>query len=43
MEGYDISLVSNFFAFPQFNRKYGVQLDDGSYQVPASVSLPVNR
>ncbi|PGH27014.1 hypothetical protein AJ80_01199 [Polytolypa hystricis UAMH7299] len=35
MEGYDISLVSNFFAFPQFNRKYGVLLDDGSYQVPA--------
>ncbi|KAL1957146.1 hypothetical protein VTO42DRAFT_6289 [Malbranchea cinnamomea] len=36
MEGYDISLVSNFFAFPQFNRKYGVQGEDGTYQVPAS-------
>ncbi|KAM0749707.1 putative MFS alpha-glucoside transporter [Meredithblackwellia eburnea MCA 4105] len=35
MEGYDISLVSNFYAFPQFNKKYGVQLADGSYQVPA--------
>ena len=22
-------------AFPQFNEKYGVQLDDGTYQVPA--------
>ncbi|EAS34767.3 sugar porter (SP) family MFS transporter [Coccidioides immitis RS] len=35
MEGYDISLVGNFYAFPQFNRKYGVQLPDGTYQVPA--------
>ncbi|KAI1770642.1 putative MFS alpha-glucoside transporter [Hypoxylon cercidicola] len=40
MEGYDISLVNNFYAFPQFNKKYGVAITaaDGSvsYQVPAS-------
>ncbi|KKY23823.1 putative mfs alpha-glucoside [Phaeomoniella chlamydospora] len=36
MEGYDICLLSNFYAFPQFNKKYGEQLADGSYQVPAS-------
>ncbi|KAI8964299.1 sugar transporter [Daldinia sp. FL1419] len=40
MEGYDISLVNNFYAFPQFNQKYGVQVTDSegntSYQVPAS-------
>lgn len=40
MEGYDISLVNNFYAFPQFNQKYGVPITaaDGSvtYQVPAS-------
>ncbi|KGY15953.1 hypothetical protein PABG_11203 [Paracoccidioides brasiliensis Pb03] len=35
MEGYDICLVNNFYAFPQWNRKYGVQLEDGTYQVPA--------
>jgi SP family general alpha glucoside:H+ symporter-like MFS transporter len=35
MEGYDISLVNNFYAFPPFNRKYGEMLPDGSYQVPA--------
>jgi MFS transporter, SP family, general alpha glucoside:H+ symporter len=35
MEGYDICLINNFYAFNQFNRKYGVQLDDGTYQVPA--------
>ncbi|XXH03286.1 hypothetical protein Hte_009684 [Hypoxylon texense] len=40
MEGYDVSLVNNFYAFPQFNEKYGVAITaaDGSvsYQVPAS-------
>ncbi|KAJ4021776.1 hypothetical protein NW752_004784 [Fusarium irregulare] len=35
MEGYDISLVNNFYAFPQFNKKYGVMGDNGEYQVPA--------
>jgi MFS transporter, SP family, general alpha glucoside:H+ symporter len=36
MEGYDISLVNNFYAFDQFNRKYGEQLPDGTWQVPAA-------
>ncbi|EXJ56752.1 MFS transporter, SP family, general alpha glucoside:H+ symporter [Cladophialophora yegresii CBS 114405] len=35
MEGYDVCLLSNFYAFPQFRRKYGEQLSDGSYQIPA--------
>lgn len=35
MEGYDVCLLSNFYGFPQFNRKYGEQLPDGQYQVPA--------
>ncbi|KAF2203028.1 putative MFS alpha-glucoside transporter [Delitschia confertaspora ATCC 74209] len=35
MEGYDVCLLSNFYAFPQFNKKYGEQLPDGTYQVPA--------
>lgn len=43
MEGYDISLISNFYAFKPFNRKYGVQGDDGSYQVPASVRHTLSR
>lgn len=38
MEGYDISLVNNFYAFPQFNRKYGEMLANGSYEVSAAVS-----
>ncbi|KAJ5529577.1 hypothetical protein N7527_002970 [Penicillium freii] len=36
MEGYDISLVNNFYAFPQFKRKYGEVLDDGKYEVSAA-------
>ncbi|KAJ6467919.1 putative MFS maltose permease [Mycena sanguinolenta] len=35
MEGYDVCLLSNFYAFPQFNRKYGKELSDGTFQVPA--------
>ena len=34
MEGYDISLVNNFYGFPQFNHKYGQMVADGTYQVP---------
>jgi len=35
MEGYDVVLLANFYAFPAFTRKYGVLTKDGTYQVPA--------
>lgn len=35
MEGYDVCLLSSFYAFPQFNKKYGELTAGGSYQVPA--------
>ncbi|KAF2274245.1 putative MFS alpha-glucoside transporter [Westerdykella ornata] len=35
MEGYDVCLLGNFYGFPQFQRKYGEQLPDGSWQIPA--------
>ncbi|KAJ6013732.1 hypothetical protein N7540_008323 [Penicillium herquei] len=35
MEGYDISLVTNFYGFDTFNQKYGQLQSDGTYQVPA--------
>jgi SP family general alpha glucoside:H+ symporter-like MFS transporter len=35
MEGYDVCLISNFYGFPQFNKKYGERLSDGTYQVSA--------
>lgn len=34
MEGYDVCLLSNFYGFPQFNRRYGEQLPDGTWQIP---------
>jgi SP family general alpha glucoside:H+ symporter-like MFS transporter len=36
MEGYDVCLISNFYGFPQFNKKYGEQLPDGTYQLSAA-------
>ncbi|KAH7070680.1 trehalose transporter [Paraphoma chrysanthemicola] len=35
MEGYDIALIGNFYAFPPFNRKYGELQENGTYEVPA--------
>lgn len=36
MEGYDVVLIASFYAFPQFNEKYGVKGSDGTYTIPAS-------
>ncbi|KEQ75181.1 putative maltose permease [Aureobasidium namibiae CBS 147.97] len=35
MTGYDLALIGNFYAFPQFNQKYGERLDDGTYALAA--------
>jgi SP family general alpha glucoside:H+ symporter-like MFS transporter len=35
MEGYDVVLLSSFYALPQFNKKYGELLPSGEYTVPA--------
>ncbi|KAF2744584.1 sugar transporter [Sporormia fimetaria CBS 119925] len=35
MEGFQVCLLANFFGLPQFNRKYGEQLPDGTWQIPA--------
>lgn len=35
MESYDLVLINSFIAFPQFEKKYGVQLPDGSYSIPS--------
>lgn len=39
MESYDMQLISSFYAFPQFNRKYGKQLPNGTWQVDADWQL----
>lgn len=36
MESYDLILVTSFYAFPQFQERYGVQLDTGRYSIPAA-------
>jgi len=35
MEGYDLLLLSNLYASPQFNRKYGTLGKNGTYTVTA--------
>lgn len=39
MESYDMQLISSFYAFPQFNRKYGQKLPNGTYQIDANWQL----
>lgn len=34
MEGYDTSLIFNFFAYPAFRRQFGREYNDGHYEVP---------
>ncbi|KAJ5125751.1 hypothetical protein N7448_005065 [Penicillium atrosanguineum] len=36
MEGYDMKLMGSLFALPAFQKKYGQQLPDGTYQISAS-------
>lgn len=36
MEGYDLKLMGSLFAQPAFQQRYGRQLADGTYQIPAS-------
>ena len=35
MEGYDVVLLANLYAFPSFNKRYGVN-SGGTYQIPAA-------
>ncbi|KAH8646807.1 putative maltose permease [Xylariales sp. PMI_506] len=35
MEGFDTALLLNFFAYPTFQKKFGIPVGDGTYQVTA--------
>jgi SP family general alpha glucoside:H+ symporter-like MFS transporter len=35
MEGYDTALLGSFYGYPVFQKRFGVRLKDGSYQVTA--------
>ncbi|KAG9496179.1 hypothetical protein J7337_012760 [Fusarium musae] len=39
MESYGMLLMNSFFAFPQFQQKYGVELPNGKYSIPAKWQL----
>tara|TARA_R110002060_G_scaffold29526_3_gene39923 strand:+ start:3618 stop:5231 length:1614 start_codon:yes stop_codon:yes gene_type:complete len=36
MESYDIQIMGGFFAYPSFQKKYGIELGNGKYSIPAS-------
>ena len=36
MEGFDVVLLGNFYALPQFQKAYGKQLPSGEYQITAT-------
>jgi len=42
MEGFDLVLLSSLFAQPQFQRKYGIQLADGSYTIESRWQIGLN-
>lgn len=42
MESYDMQIVHSFYAFPQFQEKYGVPLEGGAYSIPAKWQLGLN-
>jgi len=35
MEGFDVCLLPNFYNFPMFKQKYGAQLPNGDWEIPA--------
>jgi SP family general alpha glucoside:H+ symporter-like MFS transporter len=36
MEGFDVVLLNNLYAYPAFQRKFGVEQPDGTYQLTAA-------
>lgn len=44
MEGFDLVLISSLFAQPQFQRKYGVPLNDGTgnYTIESKWQIALN-
>jgi SP family general alpha glucoside:H+ symporter-like MFS transporter len=39
MEGYDVALINNFYAFESFKRKFGVEIAPGEFEVSPSRSI----
>lgn len=43
MEGFDLVLLSTLFAYPPFQKKFGVQQPDGSYELTAAWQSGLNN
>lgn len=43
MEGFDHSFVGGFFAFPAFQKRYGILESTGDYQIPAAVQAAIGN
>jgi SP family general alpha glucoside:H+ symporter-like MFS transporter len=40
MEGYDVALVNNFYAFEPFRRQFGEEISPGRYEVSSARDSP---
>jgi SP family general alpha glucoside:H+ symporter-like MFS transporter len=36
MTGFDIILINNFYAYPAFRNRFGVEQANGTFQIPAA-------
>ncbi|KAG4418307.1 hypothetical protein IFR04_008583 [Cadophora malorum] len=43
MEGFDKAFLTAFFAFPEFQKRYGKLTADGTHQIPASIQAGVTN
>ena len=43
MEGFDKAFVTAFFAFPEFQKRYGELQPTGDYQIPASIQAGIGN
>lgn len=43
MEGFDHSFISGFIAFPAFQKRYGVSIGKGKYQIPAELQSGISN
>lgn len=43
MEGYDTALINGFFAFEEFQKAYGIELPNGTYQITTEWQAALNN
>ncbi|KAJ6014225.1 hypothetical protein N7540_008816 [Penicillium herquei] len=43
MEGFDHSFISGFISFPAFQKRYGVEVSPGKYEIPAEMQSGISN